>query len=130
MSDELSDFHQNLSSLSKNELVSLIALLAESDNHVWEKIKIILKNKFPQFEKSVSPSPESKNFSVTRQSSAQEKINLYKSLFRGRTDVYALRWENAKSVKSGYSPVCLKNGIPATFEISRSMKCQKEAMEI
>jgi superfamily II DNA or RNA helicase len=31
-----------------------------------------------------------------------EQINLYLSLFRGRTDVYARRWE--KGEKSGYSP--------------------------
>ncbi|MFH1089056.1 MAG: DEAD/DEAH box helicase family protein [Candidatus Uhrbacteria bacterium] len=31
-----------------------------------------------------------------------EQINLYLSLFRGRTDVFARRWE--KSEKSGYSP--------------------------
>jgi len=43
---------------------------------------------------------------VTRNSAAQEKINLYTSLFVGRKDVFALRWYNAKSNKSGYSPVC------------------------
>lgn len=32
-----------------------------------------------------------------------EQLNLYLSLFRGRTDVYARRWE--KEGKSGYSPV-------------------------
>jgi len=43
---------------------------------------------------------------VNRNSTAQEKINLYTSLFVGRKDVFALRWYNAKSNKSGYSPVC------------------------
>ena len=43
---------------------------------------------------------------VNRNSMAQEKINLYTSLFIGRQDVFALRWYNAKSNKSGYSPVC------------------------
>jgi hypothetical protein len=28
-------------------------------------------------------------------------------LFRGRTDVYPMRWESKKTGKSGYSPVCL-----------------------
>ena len=36
----------------------------------------------------------------------QEKIRLYRSLFRGREDVYALRWESAKTNRSGYSPAC------------------------
>ena len=36
---------------------------------------------------------------------ASEKIQLFQQLFRGREDVYPLRWENRKG-KSGYSPVC------------------------
>ncbi len=36
--------------------------------------------------------------------SAAEKIALLRSLFRGRDDVYALRWESARTGKSGYSP--------------------------
>ncbi len=34
------------------------------------------------------------------------KIALFRSLFRGREDVFPLRWENAKNGKSGYSPAC------------------------
>jgi len=34
-----------------------------------------------------------------------EKIALFRSLFRGRTDIYPLRWES-KAGKSGYSPAC------------------------
>ena len=37
--------------------------------------------------------------------SDEDKINLFRSLFRGREDVYATRWES-KNGKSGYSPVC------------------------
>ena len=37
-------------------------------------------------------------------SSTAEKIALIRSLFRGREDVYALRWENARTGKSGYVP--------------------------
>ena len=40
-----------------------------------------------------------------KQRSPDEKIRLFRSLFRGREDVYALRWENSAG-KSGYSPVC------------------------
>lgn len=35
-----------------------------------------------------------------------EKIALFRSLFRGREDVFPRRWENSKSGKSGYSPAC------------------------
>ena len=34
------------------------------------------------------------------------KIQLFRSRFSGRTDLYAHRWENSKTKKSGYSPVC------------------------
>jgi superfamily II DNA or RNA helicase len=34
-----------------------------------------------------------------------EKIYLFRRLFRGREDVYALRWQNKKG-KAGYSPAC------------------------
>lgn len=43
----------------------------------------------------------------------QEKIRLFMSLFKGREDVYARRWENREG-RSGYTPVCLnewKSGV-------------------
>ena len=36
--------------------------------------------------------------------SADEKVALVRRLFRGRDDVYALRWESARTGKSGYAP--------------------------
>jgi superfamily II DNA or RNA helicase len=35
----------------------------------------------------------------------EEKVALFRRLFRGRTDIYAVRWEN-KAGKSGYAPAC------------------------
>ena len=43
---------------------------------------------------------------VTAASSAAAKITLFRSLFRGREEVFPRRWENAQSGKAGYSPVC------------------------
>lgn len=42
---------------------------------------------------------------VSKKSSLEEKIFLFKSLFKGRTDTYALRWES-ESGSIGYSPAC------------------------
>ena len=42
-------------------------------------------------------------------STNDEKIRLFRTLFRGREDVYAVRWE-AKGGKSGYSPAYVKDG--------------------
>ena len=41
-----------------------------------------------------------------KHSNPKEKIELFMSLFRGRNDVWAKRWQNNKG-KSGYTPVCL-----------------------
>lgn len=38
--------------------------------------------------------------------STDEKVALFRSLFRGREDVFARRWFSASSGKSGYQPVC------------------------
>ncbi len=42
--------------------------------------------------------------SVDRHSTPEVKIALFRSLFAGRTDVYALRWENERTGKSGWGP--------------------------
>ena len=35
-----------------------------------------------------------------------DKITLFRSLFRGREDVFPRRWDNPKTGRSGYSPAC------------------------
>lgn len=37
---------------------------------------------------------------------AKEKIALFRRLFAGRPDIFALRWENAKDGRNGYAPAC------------------------
>lgn len=44
--------------------------------------------------------------SITKDSYSAEKIALYRSLFRGREDIYARRWESSRSGKAGYQPAC------------------------
>jgi superfamily II DNA or RNA helicase/very-short-patch-repair endonuclease len=43
---------------------------------------------------------------IDRHASPEAKIALFRSLFRGRDDVYARRFENPRTGKSGYSPAC------------------------
>jgi superfamily II DNA or RNA helicase len=38
--------------------------------------------------------------------STQGKVAIFRRLFRGRDDVYPVRWESKASGKSGYSPAC------------------------
>jgi len=52
--------------------------------------------------------PEAANPPVSEPSRLRtnEKIALFRTLFRGRTDVYPVRWEGKTSGKTGYSPAC------------------------
>ncbi|MFI3165663.1 MAG: DEAD/DEAH box helicase family protein [Bacillota bacterium] len=50
---------------------------------------------------------QNKILQVNMQSSKEDKITLFRSLFKGRDDVFARRWYSAKTGKSGYQPVCL-----------------------
>ena len=44
--------------------------------------------------------------SINKYTPPDEKIRLFRSLFRGREDVFAKRWHSIRSGKSGYAPVC------------------------
>lgn len=59
---------------------------------------------------------------VTMKSTPQEKITLFRSLFKGREDVYALRWHNTKTGKSGYSPVCANKWVQGVCGMPK-VKC-------
>jgi hypothetical protein len=41
---------------------------------------------------------------VDMRSTPEEKVRFYASLFRCRTDVYAIRWENRRDGRSGWMP--------------------------
>ena len=81
--------------------------------------------------------------SIDNGSSNEKKVALFRNLFFGRQDVYARRFENAKSGRSGYFPECAnkwkresswrrdvamivkivrKLGLPVALERSRSGK--------
>ena len=118
-----------LESLSKGELLSLLLHLSETNNSVRdflsEKIEFVqsLEEKqeatLAQETHSMPSSCPDALKPITRQSSPQEKINLYKSLFVGRQDVFALRWFNAKSKKSGYSPVCANKWVVGKCDLKK-----------
>ena len=53
-----------------------------------------------------SQGKETVNCSFDKYRPPEEKIALFRSLFRGREDVYAARWQSVTTGKSGYSPAC------------------------
>lgn len=56
------------------------------------------------------------------QFSPAEKVALFRRLFRGRTDIYPVRWESKTSGKSGYAPACANEWRPGVCEKPR-IKC-------
>ncbi len=51
-----------------------------------------------------------------------EKVALFRTLFRGRADVYPIRWEGKTSGKSGYAPACANEWRAGVCEKPR-IKC-------
>lgn len=50
------------------------------------------------------PDGEAVRPEVDGRSTSEEKVALFRALFAGRTDVYAVRWESARTGKTGWSP--------------------------
>jgi superfamily II DNA or RNA helicase len=54
--------------------------------------------------------------------STEAKVALFRRRFRGRTDVYAVRWESKTTGKSGYAPACANEWRAGVCEKPR-IKC-------
>ena len=54
--------------------------------------------------------------------STAEKVALFRRLFRGRSDIYPIRWESKTTGKSGYAPACGNEWLPGVCEKPR-IKC-------
>ena len=66
----------------------------------------------------VPPAPEPPLLRI----STAEKIAMFRRLFRGRTDVYPIRWESKTTGKSGYAPACANEWRAGVCEKPR-IKC-------
>ncbi len=56
--------------------------------------------------------------------STAEKVTLFRRLFRGRADVFPVRWEGKSSGKSGYAPACSNEWRPGVCDKPR-IKCSE-----
>jgi hypothetical protein len=95
---------------------------SEPPGNTPEDIKIVEKT---PCEESITQNFKSV---VDNTSDSNAKIHLFMSLFKGRSDVYAKRWENKNKGISGYSPVCLNQwqaGVCKKPKISCS-KCENK----
>jgi superfamily II DNA or RNA helicase/very-short-patch-repair endonuclease len=61
---------------------------------------------------------------VSQRSPAKAKIALFRSLFRGREDVYPRRFESPKTGRAGYSPACGNEWVRGICEKPR-IKCSE-----
>jgi superfamily II DNA or RNA helicase len=61
------------------------------------------------------------NKTALKEFSTNQKIELFRSLFKGREDVFPIRWES-KNGRTGYSPVCENEWLPRICEKPR-VKC-------
>lgn len=59
---------------------------------------------------------------ISHSSSAADKIALFRSLFRGREDVYPVRFESRKTGRAGYQPACTNEWVRGICEKPR-VKC-------
>jgi superfamily II DNA or RNA helicase len=69
-----------------------------------------------------APAPAVGEAVITASSPAGAKIALFRRLFAGRGDVFPIRWENARTGKSGYAPACRNEWKPGVCEKPR-VKC-------
>ena len=65
--------------------------------------------------------PTEKKPTAMQNLSFQEKVDLFRSLFKGREDVFARRWYSKTSGKAGYQPVCQNEWTPMCDK--RTFKC-------
>jgi superfamily II DNA or RNA helicase len=83
------------------DLVSLRARLAE-----LEAERTAISAEIERLEQVEPRTEAAGDAPVNRHSPPAAKIALFRELFRGRADVYPVRWENPKTGRSGYAPAC------------------------
>lgn len=69
-----------------------------------------------------SPTVPALTPSVPAPVTSSEKVALFRSLFRGREDVYPKLWTNAKTGRKGYAPACANEWVRDVCEKPR-VKC-------
>lgn len=107
---------QNLKLVAENEELRKMFGLPQKSPISQEVISVsdILEQK--NIEKTFSPS-------INKYSSPEEKIELFQSLFRGRTDIYAKRCYSKKHDSSYYIPACKNEWIKGVCDRAR-VKCK------
>ena len=88
------------------ELKKRIAALDEERAAITTEITALEQSPISEAQLPAVASLERVARTIDRHSKIDQKIALFREMFRGRTDVFPIRWDNAKSGKSGYAPAC------------------------
>ncbi len=80
-------------------------LSAENTRLTRENVSLRQRLVSPGQRKTTGSDKRAENAPITHTSGTDEKIRLFRKLFRGRENVYPVRWEN-RNGKTGYSPAC------------------------
>ena len=108
----------------KTEIADLQKRLAELDRE-RESVLTALEQLKLRAEPELQAAPSSKLMTgeaATMALSNADKVTLFRSLFRGRDDVFPRRWENPKTRKTGYAPACRNEWVRGICEKPR-IKC-------
>src|SRR5215469_15864328 len=103
----------------QNEIKELEQRLAAKKRQL-EELQITLANKI--VDNTVTQKQLLRD-GISNQSLPENKIALFRSLFKGREDVYAKRFESRKTGKSGYQPVCRNEWVRGVCEKPK-IKCR------
>jgi superfamily II DNA or RNA helicase len=102
----MEDDHRELDSQLKQARQRLAILDAERSS-LLQLIATLERQSSPEYgsERSLSSSKHTPTI-VRNHMPDHDKIKMFRSIFRGREDVYALRFESKRTGRNGYSPAC------------------------
>lgn len=109
---------ENIDTQQKIEKIE--AELSYLDHHRVQLLDELLQLRQELLQKNSSA--QLQETSINNQSPQEDKIRLFRSLFKGREDVFPRRFENSKTGKSGYAPVCRNEW--------NALICQKPKKEV
>jgi hypothetical protein len=113
---------------AQGDIAALQMRLAELD---LERERVLAA--LDRLKQSDAPKPGEPKASVEHVPSSSamfnaDKVALFRSLFRGREEIFPRRWENAKTGKSGYSPACANEWVRGICEKRiKCMECPNQA---
>ncbi len=104
-----------------SDMLEKYNLLLEENKKLKAELAL-LKDKTGLVMPEAETTPQISISSINKHSSPEEKINLFRSLFKGREDIFARRWYSKTLDKSGYQPVC-ENEWNEEFCDKKKYKC-------